>query len=112
MDELLESWTRSLRARARSERTIKSYVADLTSLSAWLDASGTALDAAERRDLDGFLADRREAGKAPGARVESQRGLDGGPSFGLGDVAAVRPVVHRRGREVEVARQPGLRASH
>jgi site-specific recombinase XerD len=64
-DELLESWKRSLRARARSEATIDAYLTDTRQLDAWLTAHGTDLTSAGRRDIEGFLAEMREAGKAP-----------------------------------------------
>lgn len=65
MDELLSSWARSLRARARSEATIDAYVTDLRSLDVWLRARGLSLVDATRRLLEEFLAELREQGKAP-----------------------------------------------
>ena len=64
MDELLDSWTRSLRARARSEATIDAYLTDSRKLSTWLDARGCSLVDAGRRDIEGFLAGMRESGLA------------------------------------------------
>lgn len=65
MDELLDSWKRSLRARARSEATIDAYLNDSRQLDVWLQANGSTVVTAGRRDLEGFLAEMREAGKAP-----------------------------------------------
>ena len=65
MDELLDSWRRSLRARARSEATIDAYLNDSRQLDVWLQAHGSTLVTANRRDVEGFLAEMRENGKAP-----------------------------------------------
>lgn len=64
-DQLLASWRRSLRARARSEATIHAYLTDAGHLVAHLDATGTSLAAATRADVEGYLAGLREAGRAP-----------------------------------------------
>lgn len=65
MDDLLASWTRSLRARARSEATIDAYLTDLRHLETWLAAHDLDLTAARRRDIESFLAEMRERGSAP-----------------------------------------------
>lgn len=64
MTELLDSWRRSLRARARSEATIDAYMTDCGQLDAYLTAHDKTLANADRRDLESFLAEMRVAGKA------------------------------------------------
>jgi site-specific recombinase XerD len=54
--ELLESWSRSLRARARSAATVDAYLTDTNQFSAWCAANGTTLTTAGRRDVEAFLA--------------------------------------------------------
>jgi len=64
-DVLIDSWVRSLRARARSEATVSAYVTDARKLDVWLSEHGTTPTAATRRDLEGYLAALRVDNKAP-----------------------------------------------
>lgn len=73
MDELLESWRRSLRARARSEATIDAYLTDTRYLDTWLQANGRTLTSATRRDIEAFLAGMRTDGKAPATIARKYR---------------------------------------
>jgi site-specific recombinase XerD len=54
-DLLLDSWALHLRAKNLSESTTVSYLNDAGHLANWLD--GRPIEAATRRDVEGFLAD-------------------------------------------------------
>ena len=64
MDELLNSWSRSLRARARSPQTIDAYMTDARRLSEWLAERGSTLVDAGKREIEGYLAEAHDSGLA------------------------------------------------
>jgi site-specific recombinase XerD len=54
---LIRSFERHLRAENRSERTIATYLVGLRQADAFLRARGTTIEAANRADLEAFLAE-------------------------------------------------------
>jgi site-specific recombinase XerD len=74
-DVLVDSWRRSLRARARSEATIDAYLADTRHFVDWCELHDTTLTTAGRRDVEGFLAEAREQGRAAATIARRYRSL-------------------------------------
>jgi site-specific recombinase XerD len=62
---LLDSFARSKRAAGCVPNTIDSYLNDARFLVAHLAATGATLASATRRDIEAFMSDQVEAGKAP-----------------------------------------------
>lgn len=71
--ELLDSWSRSLRAKNRSKSTIDSYRSDVGHLAAHLD--NTAPEDATRRQIEDFLADCLDRGLSPATTARRFRSL-------------------------------------
>jgi len=57
---LWPSWELSLRAKNRSDATIRNYRVHLHTFAGWLEETGRPLDirAVDRRDVEGFIADQ------------------------------------------------------
>lgn len=75
-DPLLDSWTRSLKARNRSLATIDSYLTDCGRTADWLatERDKTLIEATSR-DLDAYLAACRDAGLSPATVARRYRSL-------------------------------------
>jgi site-specific recombinase XerD len=58
LDGLLTSWTRTLRARNRSERTVHTYIASARKLTEF--AAERGLDPTDRSTVEAFLADQAD----------------------------------------------------
>lgn len=72
-DPLLSSWSRTLRARNRSERTIESYTVDLRDLGIFM--APVDLTEATKAHLEGFLEHERNLGKAPATVARRYRSM-------------------------------------
>jgi site-specific recombinase XerD len=77
VDELLEDWRSSLRARGRSPATISSYLTVGACLSAYLTATGMPrrVEGLHREHVEAYLADMRDRGLAPATVAKHYRSL-------------------------------------
>jgi site-specific recombinase XerD len=74
---LVKSWTISLRARGRSERTVANYLAALRDFTAFCTENGTAVDPVDQtgRDVEAWLVAQLQAGAAKSSVVTRYRCL-------------------------------------
>jgi site-specific recombinase XerD len=77
LQPLIRSWTISLRARGRSERTIENYLFAVRDFSAWCMANNVAVDPFKQtgRDVEAWIASGLAAGGAKSSALTRYRSL-------------------------------------